>query len=72
VDDVLPDSDRDNQPELADNCPLHANADQTDGDNDRRGNLCDFDLDNDGTVTLADVRRTRGCEGADLSVGRGA
>jgi len=37
-----------------DNCPLVANADQADNDNDGDGDLCDPDDDNDGILDLED------------------
>jgi hypothetical protein len=63
---LLPDADSDGWPDFADNCVNAANSDQIDADNDRIGNRCDPDLDNDGVVTTSDVARVRACEGADL------
>jgi hypothetical protein len=49
------DGDRDQVPDLQDNCTALINPGQLDGDRDGYGNRCDFDFDNDGAVTLADV-----------------
>lgn len=53
---LMPDADEDGVPDLWDNCPAAANADQTDTDGDEDGDVCDicpFDptndaIDNDG------------------------
>ncbi|MFH0833003.1 MAG: C1 family peptidase [Candidatus Aenigmatarchaeota archaeon] len=42
------DIDNDNVADESDNCPYTANADQTDNDGDRIGNVCDTDIDGDG------------------------
>jgi len=39
---------RDGQPNNRDNCPLIANADQADADDDDIGDECDGDIDDDG------------------------
>ncbi|OUS24818.1 hypothetical protein A9Q98_13050 [Thalassotalea sp. 42_200_T64] len=41
------DSDEDGVADSADNCPLMANSDQLDQDDDGLGNICDLDLDGD-------------------------
>jgi hypothetical protein len=64
----LPDADGDSWPDMADNCVNTENDNQFDADKDGFGNTCDFDLDNDGEVTQADIARARACEGADLSI----
>ena len=51
---VLPDTDQDGIPDLADNCTLVANSNQLDADSDGYGNICDADLNNSGLVTTAD------------------
>lgn len=53
----IPDHDADGVPDYADDCPLVANADQTDLDQDGLGDVCDKDLDGDGVVQAdADLR----------------
>jgi hypothetical protein len=42
------DNDGDGVPNSSDNCPLVANADQTDSDHDGQGDACDADADTDG------------------------
>jgi len=49
------DSDADGIPDQQDNCPLDANADQLDTDNDGAGDACDSDDDNDGTPDAQDA-----------------
>jgi Thrombospondin type 3 repeat len=49
------DGDQDGVPNDQDNCTALTNTSQLDGDRDGYGNRCDFDFDNDGAVTLADV-----------------
>jgi MYXO-CTERM domain-containing protein len=48
------DSDMDNVTDSRDNCPQVANADQTDTDNDGKGDPCDPDLDGDSVMNLKD------------------
>ena len=43
-----PDSDGDGTADGDDNCPMDANADQSDIDGDNIGDVCDDDLDGDG------------------------
>jgi hypothetical protein len=44
-----------NPQNLGDNCPLIANSDQTDMDNDGEGDLCDNDIDGDGLTNQEEV-----------------
>jgi len=63
-DDTPPDIDSDLIPDVMDNCPNHANADQNDTDGDKIGDLCDNcmnninpdqgDIDGDGTGDVCD------------------
>jgi len=48
------DTDRDGIPDAADNCPLAANPDQQDTDQDGIGDVCDSDIDGDGIDNAAD------------------
>ena len=48
TDPLLADTDEDSADDAADNCPLDANEDQLDTDQDGAGNVCDSDDDNDG------------------------
>lgn len=48
------DTDNDAIPDVADNCPDTANADQSDFDLDTIGDLCDADDDNDGATDVTD------------------
>ena len=51
----LRDSDNDGTVDEDDNCPLTANADQADFDNDGLGDACDPDDDNDGVTDESDL-----------------
>ncbi len=53
--DSVPDTDNDGIPDSSDNCTLIANPDQRDTDQDGFGNICDADLDNNGSVSFADL-----------------
>ncbi|MCU7846047.1 MAG: thrombospondin type 3 repeat-containing protein [Candidatus Thiodiazotropha sp. (ex Monitilora ramsayi)] len=48
------DSDGDGVPDLVDNCPADANADQTDTDGDTQGDACDTDDDGDTVLDATD------------------
>ncbi|MGH7290654.1 MAG: thrombospondin type 3 repeat-containing protein, partial [Myxococcota bacterium] len=48
------DDDNDTVPDLTDNCPLVANATQTNTDGDALGDACDLDDDNDAVPDLTD------------------
>ena len=48
ITDQLPDADGDGVPDVTDNCPATANADQGDVDGDGEGDACDPDADGDG------------------------
>ncbi len=50
----VPDADGDGIPDEEDNCPLIANASQTDYDGDGIGDICDIDDDNDGVADTLD------------------
>jgi hypothetical protein len=56
-----PDQDGDGVVDNLDNCSTISNSNQRDTDNDGFGNLCDADLDNNGSVSFADLNlfRTR-------------
>ena len=49
-----PDDDDDGIPNTSDNCPLQANAEQVDFDQDGIGDVCDDDLDGDGFANVVD------------------
>jgi endo-1,4-beta-D-glucanase Y len=49
------DTDGDDILDAADNCTLISNSAQRDTDNDGFGNVCDADLNNDGSVSFADL-----------------
>jgi hypothetical protein len=55
IGEVAPDADNDGVPDSVDNCTIVANADQRDTNGDGYGNLCDPDLNNDGTVNFVDL-----------------
>ena len=48
------DADGDGIDDIADNCPMIANVDQADNDNDGMGDVCDDDDDNDGILDVND------------------
>ena len=52
---TAPDSDGDTFKDFLDNCIDVANADQRDTDGDGYGNLCDGDLNNDGSTNTLDL-----------------
>jgi hypothetical protein len=54
------DTDSDGVPQSIDNCTAVANADQLDTDNDGYGNLCDGDLNNDGSTDTLDLQLYKG------------
>ncbi|SIR31742.1 thrombospondin type 3 repeat-containing protein [Maribacter ulvicola] len=49
------DSDNDGIADSLDNCPSTSNTDQIDTDNDGKGDMCDTDDDNDGTLDSEDA-----------------
>ncbi len=49
------DTDSDTVPDVVDNCPQHAPANQFDADGDGIGNICDADVTNDCLVNFADL-----------------
>ncbi len=49
------DADGDGVPDASDNCTLTANPDQRDTNGDGFGNLCDADLNDDGTINAVDL-----------------
>ncbi|MEZ5493865.1 MAG: thrombospondin type 3 repeat-containing protein [Pseudomonadales bacterium] len=51
---ITPDGDLDGIPDVTDNCPADANADQLDTDGDNIGDVCDTDIDGDGIDNTAD------------------
>ena len=51
---TLPDTDGDRVIDLGDNCTLVVNPNQRDTDSDGYGNLCDADLNNNGSVNTLD------------------
>ncbi len=53
---LVPDYDLDGVVNQLDNCPNHANPEQTDSDDDGYGNRCDPDLNNDETVNFLDLQ----------------
>ncbi|MDT0606895.1 thrombospondin type 3 repeat-containing protein [Croceitalea rosinachiae] len=56
IENLVDDDDDDNDGilDVNDNCPLLANADQTDTDGDGEGDTCDLDDDNDGVLDIND------------------
>ena len=59
------DEDLDGIPAFLDRCTEVADPEQGDRDNDRIGNGCDPDFDNDGWVTAADQQHVEDCLGVD-------
>jgi hypothetical protein len=59
----LVDNDNDGVADVQDNCTLVFNTDQRDTDGDGYGNICDADLDNDGTVNTVDYAMFRAAFG---------
>jgi hypothetical protein len=59
----LVDNDNDGVADVQDNCTLVSNTDQRDTNGDGYGNICDADLDNDGTVNLSDYSSFRSAFG---------
>lgn len=55
----LPDEDADGVADAVDNCLDRPNADQRDADNDRIGNACDADFNNDNVVNFLDLSQLR-------------
>ncbi|MFK8016568.1 MAG: PA domain-containing protein [Gammaproteobacteria bacterium] len=49
------DEDTDQIPDVNDNCTLASNGHQRDTDGDGFGNICDADLNNDGTINVVDL-----------------
>lgn len=64
-----PDTDGDGIADAGDNCTQVANADQLDADGDNFGNLCDGDLDNNGTTDEADFELMRSVLNQESSAG---
>lgn len=60
---VLPDTDTDGVPDVVDNCPLNANPDQKDSDEDGIGNVCDPTVN-----CLGKVATIVGTEGNDFII----
>ena len=59
------DADGDNVTNGNDNCPNTSNTNQSDLDNDTLGDVCDEDMDGDGTLNDADVFPTNANESSD-------
>ncbi len=59
------DRDRDSVPDFYDNCAATPNFEQADTDNDGYGNVCDCDLNNDGSVNQSDFIKFRSYWGTD-------
>ncbi len=73
---ALPDGDEDGVPDVSDNCPGLANADQSDQDDDGFGDLCDCANDNDSVAVVNtdfdDNKRNannRGCAADEILTG---
>ncbi len=62
---LVDDADLDGIPAFLDRCTEVADPEQGDRDNDRIGNGCDPDFDNDGWVTAADQQHVEDCLGVD-------
>ncbi len=52
---AVDDQDGDSVPDETDNCPMLANTDQKDLDNDKLGDVCDDDRDGDGVANAQDT-----------------
>jgi hypothetical protein len=52
---LSPDTDGDGVPDASDNCISQSNADQRDTDGDSYGNVCDGDLNSDGSTNTLDL-----------------
>jgi hypothetical protein len=66
--DIFPDTDNDGIEDNADNCILHANANQRDSNRDGIGNACDGDFNGDGTTNSLDLVQFKLRFGLDIGV----